>query len=171
MRWIRSHVRLGAWCALFALAVQLVLSFGHVHLNGGSSTSVPSALSTRLMAPAPSAASEAPALPADQDSDGQAGRFCDICALIQLAGSVTPAAAPVLASPATFDACSPIAIFLPGSRTSPGLTSTVVAVGMAPRSSGQCRYCTCDQGDSNVSPFSPPAAFEQFRTRVPIRIG
>jgi hypothetical protein len=104
MRWIRSHVRLGAWCALFALAVQLVLSFGHVHLNGGSSTSVPSALSTRLMAPAPSAASEAPALPADQDSDGQAGRFCDICALIQLAGSVTPAAAPVLASPATFDA-------------------------------------------------------------------
>jgi DUF2946 family protein len=104
MRWIRSNVRLGAWCALFALAVQLVLSFDHVHLNGGSSTSVALALSTRLTALAPSATSEAPAVPSDQDSDGQAGRFCDICALIQLAGSVAPAAPPVLTLPVTFGA-------------------------------------------------------------------
>ena len=36
-RWmhrIRNNRRFGGWLALFALAVQLVLSFGHVHLEG-----------------------------------------------------------------------------------------------------------------------------------------
>src|SRR5262245_56438932 len=32
MGWIRSNLRFGAWCALLALAIQLVLSFGHVHV-------------------------------------------------------------------------------------------------------------------------------------------
>src|SRR5262245_22163548 len=33
MRWFRSNMRLGAWCALFALMTQLALSFAHVHLE------------------------------------------------------------------------------------------------------------------------------------------
>jgi len=32
MRWVRGHRRVGACVALFALALQLVLSFGHIHL-------------------------------------------------------------------------------------------------------------------------------------------
>ena len=43
MRWVRSRQKLGAWCALFAVTVQLVLSFGHVHVAGigsGAGTTV-----------------------------------------------------------------------------------------------------------------------------------
>jgi len=32
MRWFRSNIRLGSRLALFALAVQMALSLGHVHL-------------------------------------------------------------------------------------------------------------------------------------------
>jgi hypothetical protein len=31
MRWIRLHIRPGAWLALTALAIHFVLTFGHVH--------------------------------------------------------------------------------------------------------------------------------------------
>jgi hypothetical protein len=31
---VRSNKRWGAWCAIFALAIQFVLSFGHVHADG-----------------------------------------------------------------------------------------------------------------------------------------
>jgi hypothetical protein len=31
MSWVRTHRRIGGTLALFALALQLVLSFGHVH--------------------------------------------------------------------------------------------------------------------------------------------
>jgi hypothetical protein len=39
MHWIRKNNRLGAWAAVFALAIQLVLSFGHVHLDNFQGTS------------------------------------------------------------------------------------------------------------------------------------
>jgi hypothetical protein len=31
MRWIRDHIKNGAWLALIALAINLGLAFGHVH--------------------------------------------------------------------------------------------------------------------------------------------
>lgn len=34
MRWVRDYRRFGGWLGLAALALQLVLSFGHVHLYG-----------------------------------------------------------------------------------------------------------------------------------------
>src|SRR5690349_24567587 len=33
MFWFRFHPRFCSWVALFALAIQLVLSFGHIHLD------------------------------------------------------------------------------------------------------------------------------------------
>ena len=33
MYWVRSNRRFGSWAALFALAIQLVLSFGHIHIE------------------------------------------------------------------------------------------------------------------------------------------
>ena len=33
MKWFRSNIRHGSRLALFALAVQLALSFGHIHLE------------------------------------------------------------------------------------------------------------------------------------------
>jgi hypothetical protein len=97
MHWIRSHIRLGSRLALFALAVQMVLSFGHVHLVApatGSTNRMPPALAdqsdaalSRALAPIPK-------------SDGSIGGDCAICALIQLSSTSAPSAAPSLPLPA-----------------------------------------------------------------------
>jgi len=34
MRWFRNNVRHGSWLALVAIAINLALSFGHVHVSG-----------------------------------------------------------------------------------------------------------------------------------------
>ena len=38
MRWIRGNIRRGSWLALLALAINLALSFGHVHTIDGKHT-------------------------------------------------------------------------------------------------------------------------------------
>ena len=76
---------MGSRLALFALAVQLVLSFAHVHVADlGQSQAVAAAL--------PSGSGGAP----PQKSDGPVDPGCAICALIQLAATATPSAAPAL---------------------------------------------------------------------------
>lgn len=40
MRWIRDNVRHGSWLALVALAINLALSFGHIHIAGQTSPGV-----------------------------------------------------------------------------------------------------------------------------------
>jgi hypothetical protein len=82
--------------ALFALAVQLVLSFGHVHIYGvtpASANSAPSAL----------ADGSGSALPGINDpfhkSNGSADIDCPICALIQLTATAAPSVAPTLPLP------------------------------------------------------------------------
>jgi len=35
MRWFRHNIRHGSWLALIALAINLALSFGHVHVTEG----------------------------------------------------------------------------------------------------------------------------------------
>jgi hypothetical protein len=99
MRWIRSNVRFGAWCALFALTLQLGLSFGHVHADGG--LKAPRLGLAVLLAKAAPVA-DAPAVPAKHDPNSLAGEFCDLCALIHLAGTLVPAVAPALPVPAIF---------------------------------------------------------------------
>ena len=84
MRWVRDNRRIGAWAALFAFAVQLVLSFGHVHLDKLTFSS-PAAASVQLA----SGDSGAPQ-PKHTGSDD----YCAICASIALvASSVLPEAA------------------------------------------------------------------------------
>lgn len=83
MYWVRSNRRFGSWAALFALAIQLVLSFGHIHLEDfqGSSAAV---LQSQAQ----------PNAPADDDGDRGFGphHFCAICAAVSLtASSVLPA--------------------------------------------------------------------------------
>ena len=91
MRWFRSNIRVGSRLALFALAVQLVLTFGHVHIRGLASPQA-----ALLTASSKSSAS----LP---NSPGPTADFdCPICALIQLASTSAPSVAPVLPVPAIF---------------------------------------------------------------------
>jgi len=94
MRWFRSRARVTSWLALFALAAQLALSFGHVHVD---QLARPAAAALVQAAPV---ADRAPVLPAKPDS--LADDFCAICALIHLAGTLIAGAAPSLPAPAIF---------------------------------------------------------------------
>ena len=87
MRWFRSRSRLGAYLALFALAFQLAVSFGHVHLERVAPLSVSA---TALAGTQPSAADlNAPFNPAGREHP--ADDHCPICTLIHLAGALVPA--------------------------------------------------------------------------------
>ena len=85
MYWIRKNCRFGAWAAVFALALQLVLSFGHIHLDQGSSTLT---------------AAASPLQPNTPDDDRGPGHdFCAICAALNLTSSSVLPAVAVLATP------------------------------------------------------------------------
>jgi hypothetical protein len=84
MRWFRRHIELGSRLALFALAVQLALSFAHVHATDPARAQAAAAtVSGSGDAPIPK-------------SDGPIDPGCAICGLIQLAATATPSAAPAL---------------------------------------------------------------------------
>src|SRR5262245_32631294 len=65
MGWLRSRSRWGSYLALFALAFQLALSFGHVHIEGGEPLS---GHASALFAVHPSDASAAAVDPAGKES-------------------------------------------------------------------------------------------------------
>jgi hypothetical protein len=81
MHWVRTNCRLGAWAALFALCIQLALSFGHIHLEDiqGSPSATVAQLQTQNESPA-------------DDDHGKPGHdFCAICAALSLtSNSVLP---------------------------------------------------------------------------------
>jgi hypothetical protein len=89
MRWFRSNMHFGARLALIALALQFVLTFGHVHAPAAASTGL-----TLLSNAAGGSGSHGPADKGLADSD------CPTCALIQLGGISAPAVAPALPLPA-----------------------------------------------------------------------
>lgn len=80
MRWVRVNRRIGAWAALFAFALQITLSFGHVHLDKIASSS---SLAGRLLTQAASQ-DNAPASP---NRHTGANDFCAICATVSLIAS------------------------------------------------------------------------------------
>jgi hypothetical protein len=95
MTWFRSRSRVGSYLALLALAFQLAVSFGHVHLEH----MVPvSAGATALASAQPSADDlNAPSSPAGRED--LADDCCPICTLIHLAGALVPAETPSLTLP------------------------------------------------------------------------
>ena len=99
MRWFRSRSRLGAYLALFALAFQLGVSFGHVHLER---IALPFAPASVLAGAQPATADlNAPSNPAGREH--LADDCCPICTLIHLAGALVPAEMPSLPLPTVFD--------------------------------------------------------------------
>src|SRR3954451_54548 len=98
MRWVRTNLRIAAWCALFAIALQLVLSFGHFHNNGLGSGSISTALiSSDRVVSDPADGQGGP-----QNPGAPRGDYCGICAVSNLAGSVVPPDAPTVLQPAAF---------------------------------------------------------------------
>ena len=89
MKWVRSNIRHGTRLALLALAVQFVLSFGHVH--GIMAQTAPSIHATQQL-PAPG-----------HDSDQHPDDFCAICAVMALASTAVAATPPALPIPQAFE--------------------------------------------------------------------
>jgi hypothetical protein len=104
MKWFRSNIQHGSRLALLALAVQLVLSFGHFHgvaAQAGPaihSAAASSGLSHGLAASDAVSASGQQRAPAGHDSD-QPNDGCAICAVMAMAGTVLFATPPLLALP------------------------------------------------------------------------
>ena len=96
MSWFRNHVQIGTRLALLALALQLFLSFTHVHLVGFPQVQE---RSTFLAADDDGVIPKSP--PAGRDP------LCAICALIQLVGSSVCPVAPAADSLREFDSEPP----------------------------------------------------------------
>jgi hypothetical protein len=83
MGWFRSNRGGVGWLALFALACQLMLSFGHFHAGKFDGRSLAfAALETG------DAAATGPPSPPQKKSNGLAVEFCVICKNISLAGTL-----------------------------------------------------------------------------------
>ena len=104
MKWFRSNIKHGSRLALFALAIQFVLSFGHFHaLAAQAAPAIQTGQHVRLQ-PDLAALDRRPAAqqqPAVQPrSDQQPGRCaCAICAVMALASTVLFATPPLLLLP------------------------------------------------------------------------
>jgi len=93
MRWLRYDRRFGTWLALFALALQLAVSFGHVHLEGIARTDP-----ARLALATAAHASQSLLAKQPGKGDGE-DDYCPICASVYLTANSFVPAAPVLPLP------------------------------------------------------------------------
>jgi hypothetical protein len=92
MRWFRANRKFGGRLALFALAVQLALSFGHIHREDIYGPARPH---TATSLSAQSGSQQSPTDPSSKHTDD----YCAICATISLLSNSFVAAAPQLALP------------------------------------------------------------------------
>ena len=107
MKWFRSNIKRGSRLALFALAIQFALSFGHFHVVAAQAAqaiqpdTTPFELSHANGLTAPDAVGESAQQrsPSAPDSDQQQGDACAICAVMALANAVLFATPPILLLP------------------------------------------------------------------------
>lgn len=95
MRWFRANRTFGGRLALFALAVQLLLSFGHIHRDDIYGPDAASALAAAAAQPA---ADDSKTQPTDQPSK-HSDDYCAICATMALLSGSFVAEAPQLPVP------------------------------------------------------------------------
>jgi hypothetical protein len=93
MNWFRSRIRSGARLALFALALQMVVSFGHMHDDDLGLPPPPASDRTHA------ASNTAPAHPADRDRPAAPDDYCPICASMALVATAIPSLPPLLVVP------------------------------------------------------------------------
>jgi hypothetical protein len=95
MLWFRANRVFGGRLALFALAVQLVLSFGHIHREDIYGPARPFAAAASIAVPA---ADESQALPSDHPAK-HSDDYCAICATMSLLSTSFVAEAPQVPLP------------------------------------------------------------------------
>ena len=109
MNWLRSKAKRLSWLALLALALQLGLSFGHVH--HGFTVATEAAISTVASAP----------------SDGNGGNtdgrqdVCAICATVALSHALIDSTPPVLPLPVEVIASDSLPAFVASSAIASSL--------------------------------------------------
>lgn len=92
MRWFRQNRVFGAQAALFALLVQFILAFGHIHVGHADGNAAAAfAVTTEGLG--------SPAVPGQHHPDDG---VCAICATIHMTGSAQAAASPDLPVPVTY---------------------------------------------------------------------
>ena len=115
MRWLRTHIKLGSRLALFALALQLGLTFGHVHgISAGAAETAFSALTHHKVTQTSDERGQKSGDPSDLD--------CPICALIQLASTSAASVPPALPIPAKYIVLKLQTLELPEWAASPYFT-------------------------------------------------
>lgn len=87
MNWFREHIKHGSRLALLALAIQMLLSFGHAH---GVAQAAPSQGLT---------VTALPSAPANDHDQSPSADGCAICAVMALASTALFTSPPVLALP------------------------------------------------------------------------
>jgi hypothetical protein len=95
MRWFRSNGGGVAWLAIFALACQFVLTFGHVHTGSFSVVSAALAIS----ADGADGSASTPSLPAKKIPTGFARDFCAVCNHVSLAHALVLPVSPATILP------------------------------------------------------------------------
>jgi hypothetical protein len=95
MNWVRSTIRPFARLALFALALQMVVSFGHMHPDDLGLSS----LTTPHWAHFPSSAAQALTSPTDRDQYPSSDGYCPICASMALLATGAPSLPPIIVAP------------------------------------------------------------------------
>ena len=91
MRWFRDNVRQGSWAALIALAINLALSFGHVHAIGGKGLGHPAGVLVAALA-SPDGNDHGPG----QGDNDHADYLCPICLASAAMASALAPTPPVL---------------------------------------------------------------------------
>ena len=100
MKWLRSNIKHGSRLALFALALQFALSFGHFHEGAARAAPAVQSDSANGLSATDTASEDAQQQPAsNHDSDQQQGDVCAICAVLALAKTMLFAAPPLLLLP------------------------------------------------------------------------
>jgi hypothetical protein len=98
MGWVRRSIRVGSWLALFALALQFTLSFGHIHAEDfAPAAGIQITLDSDHDA----------GTPADPDHHGLGHDDCPICATAALLATLVIPSPPALDAPATYSSVVP----------------------------------------------------------------
>jgi hypothetical protein len=105
MNWFRSSLRSFAYIALFALALQVVVSFGHGHRDDPGLQPRIQAGQTRILILTDETGR--PTGPADRDHHPASDKYCPICASIALIGTGAPSLPPILVVPQSVVRFSP----------------------------------------------------------------
>jgi hypothetical protein len=108
MRWLRARLRICAAVGLLAMALQIVATFGHVHLSVGSNFPAAAKFTSFAKAPGAQAVVAADGATADTDAGGplraDGDLLCPLCLTGHLVASAIAPDAPVLALPVAYAA-------------------------------------------------------------------